>query len=190
MPNPSPQPRYIQSLHQPRIQGFHWVSPQDELDERIYREVLSEGCSILSFSSCATAPEFTYSVGLYLNFLHPEILLMGLHPETARGIIAKIRDDADRGLMLTPESVRLDLFEDGRPIRFRAVPQERYLDYLGRNCNLYYTLFLRPDLRPDDSDVFGFPVLQAIWPDRAGRFPDDPECDPRFVALHELVDQP
>lgn len=190
MPNPSPQPRYIQSLHQPRIEGFRWVSPQDELDERIYREVLSEGCSILSFSSCATAPEFTYSVGLYLNFLHPEILLMGLHPETARGIIAKIRDEADRGLMLTAESVRHDLFEDRRPVRFRAVPQERYLDYLGRNCNLYYTLFLRPDLRPDDSDVFGFPVLQAIWPDRAGRFPDDPECDPRFVALHELVDQP
>lgn len=186
MPNPSPQPRYIRSLHQPRIEGFRWVSPQDELDERIYREVLSAGCSILSFSSSVTAPEFTYSVGLYLNFLHPEILLMGLHPETARGVIAKIRDEADRGLILTAESVRHDLFSNGRPVRFRAVPQDRYLDYIPRNCNLYFSLFTRPDAWHD----FGFPVLQAIWPDRAGRFPEDPECDPRFAAIHELVALP
>jgi hypothetical protein len=39
MPRDSAEPRYIQSLHPPRIEGFSWVSPQDELDERIYREV-------------------------------------------------------------------------------------------------------------------------------------------------------
>lgn len=181
---PSP-PRFIQSLTQPRIEGFEWVSPQDELDERIYREVLSDGCSILSFSSCATAPEFTYSVGLYLNFQHPEILLMGLHPSTAHSIISKIREEAINGQSLEADSVRHDLFDNGRELRFRPVPQERYLDYVPRNCNLYFSLFLRN--LPRD---FGFPVLQGIWQDRGGRFPDDPDCDPRFVACHQLIPQP
>lgn len=118
-------PRYIQSLRQPRIEAFKWVFPQDELDERIYREVLTDGCSILSFASSPTSPEFTYSVGLYLNFQHPELLLMGLHPDTAHEIIAKVRDEAAQGLMLTPDSVRHDLFDDSRPVRFRTVPQDK-----------------------------------------------------------------
>ena len=186
MSQDSPEPRYIQSLREPRIDGFRWVSPQDELDERIYREVLSDGCSILSFGSSPTAPEFTYSVGLYLNFLHPEVLLMGLHPSTAHDIIIKILDEAVRGLMLTPDSVRHDLFSDSRPVRFRPVPPERYLDYLGRNCNLYFSLFLREPAFHD----FGYPVLQGIWPDRDGRSPDDSDCDSRFAAIHTLVAQP
>lgn len=185
MPQNSAEPRYIESLRHPRIGGFSWVSPQDELDERIYREVLAVGCSILSFEGCSTAPEFTYSVGLYLNFLHPEVLLMGLHPSTAHGIILKIRDEAARGIMLTTGSVRHDLFSDGRPVRFRTVPQERYLDYLGRNCNLYFSLFSKKSFHD-----FGFPVLQGIWPGKDGLFPDDPNCDARFSAIHRLVAQP
>lgn len=186
MSNSSSEPRYIQSLRQPRIEGFHWVSPQDELDELIYREVLTDGCSILSFMSSPTAPEFAYSAGLFLNFLHPELLLMGLHPTTARTIISQIRDEAAQGLVLTTQSIRYDLFDDGRPVRFRAVPQDRYLDYLGRNCNLYFSLFLRGATFHD----FGFPVLQAIWPDRSGHFPDDAGCDARFAVIHTLVAQP
>jgi hypothetical protein len=182
----STEPHYIQSLRQPRVEGFKWVSPQDELDERIYREVITDGCSILSFGSSPTSPEFTYSVGLYLNFLHPEVLLMGLHPSTAQEIIAKIRDEAAQGLMLTSDSVRHDLFSDGRPVRFRAVPQDRYLDYLSRNCNLYFSLFLRDSTLHD----FGFPVLQGIWPDKGGHFPDDPDCDARFIGVHTLISQP
>lgn len=180
------EPRYIQSLRNPRIEGFRWVSPQDELDERIYREVLSDGCSVLSFKSSPTACEFSYSVGLYLNFLHPEILLMGLHPATAHGIICRIRDAASEGEFLAADAVRCDLFADGRAVRFRPVPQERYLDYLGRNCNLYFSLFLRGAALDD----FKFPVLQGVWSDKEGRFPDDPDCDPGFKAIHTLVEQP
>jgi hypothetical protein len=177
---------YKQSLCKPRIDGFQLVSPQDELDERIYQEIFTEGCSILSFGSSPTAPEFTYSVGLYLHFLHPELLLMGLHPNTAHDFITKLRDEASQGSMLTSDSVRCDLFEDGRPVRFRTVPQERYLDYLGRNCNFYYSLFRKASGLPD----FGFPVLQAIWPDRGGHFPDDLSCDTRFATIHTLTAQP
>ncbi|MEP6669878.1 MAG: DUF4262 domain-containing protein [Chthoniobacter sp.] len=170
----------------PRIAGFRWLTPQDPLDERIYREILADGCAILSFNGSPTAPEFTYSVGLYLNFLHPEVLLMGLHPDTAAGIIARLRDEADRGLMMEAGSVRTDLFEDGRPVRFIPAPQERYLDYLGRNCSFYFSLFVPSIPVPD----FHFPVLQGIWPDRQGRFPDEPDCDPRFAAIHRLTPQP
>jgi len=185
MKRPSGEARFIHSLRHPRIKGFSWVSPQDELDNRIYREVLEDGCSILSFTGDSTSPEFTYSAGLYLNFEHPEVLLMGLHPQTARAIVMKIRDDAIKGVILTSQSVRHDLFSDGRPVRFRAVEQDCYLDYLGRNCNLYFSLFMASAVGD-----FGFPVLQAIWPDKQGFFPDDPRCDERFVAIHELVEEP
>jgi len=179
-------PRYTASLKSPRIAGFRWLTPQDSLDEQIYREILADGCSILSFRGTQTAPEFTYSVGLYLNFLHPELLLMGLHPDTAAAIIARLRDEAAGGLTTEAGSVRTDLFEDGRPVRFIPVPSERYLDYLGRNCSFYLSIF-RPTMPSPD---FRFPVLQGVWPDRQGRFPDEPGCDPRFVAIHQLTPQP
>ena len=186
MPQRSLELPFAQSLRLPRIDGFRLVSPQDELDERIYREVFTAGCSILSFGSCDTAPEFTYSVGLYLNFLHPEILVMGLHPTTAHGLITRLLHEASQGSTLAADSVRQDLFEDSRPVRFRAVPEERYLDYLGRNCNFYFSLFGKQSGLYD----FGFPVLQAIWPDRDGHFPDEPGCDPRFSAVHALTELP
>ena len=184
---PSPlEPPYIQSLPHPKIYGFKLVSTQDELDERIYREVVTDGCSILSFGSGPAAPEFTYSVGLFLNFLHPEILVMGLHPGTAHRLITKLRDGAAQGASVTSDSVRHDLFDDCRPVRFRVVSQERYLDYLGRNCNFYFSLFGRGSVLHD----FGFPVLQVIWPDRDGHYPEDVNCDARFSAIHTLTAQP
>lgn len=177
---------FAHTLQRPRIDGFELVSPQDELDERIYREVFTDGCSILSFGSSVTSPEFTYSVGLYLNFLHPELLMMGLHPSTARSLIMKLRDEAFHGSVLTGGSVRHDLFDDGRPVLFQSVSQDRYLDYLGRNCNFYFSLFGRGA----ELNEFGFPVLQAVWPDRGGRFPDDADCDASFAAIHKLTVQP
>lgn len=162
---------------------FKWLEPQDALDEQIYRKVLAEGCAILSFAGTATAAEFTYSVGLYLNFLHPEILLMGLHPSTAHAIIARLRDEAGQGNVLSASSVRNDLFPDSRTVRFRAVPEERYLDYLGRDCSFYYSLWVPPR-------EFRFPVLQGIWPGKQGLFPDEEGCDPKYSAIHKLVPQP
>ena len=158
MPKASPEPRFVASLMKPRISGFEWLPPQDDLDERIYREILTDGCSILSFSGTQTSPEFTYSVGLYLNFLQPEILLMGLHPGTAYSIISRLRDDAAAGVAIDSNSVRNDLFEDGRPVKFIPVPNDLYLDYLGRNCSFYLSLFLLPPA----SHEHRFPVLQGI----------------------------
>lgn len=185
MPVTPANARYIKSLHAPGIPGFKWMPPQDKLDELIYRDILVEGCSILSFSGTSTSPEFTYSVGLYLNFRQPEILLMGLHPDTARSIVLKIRDGAAQGTLTGAAAVRDDLFDDHRPVRFLPVPQERFLDYVGRNCSFYFSLFLLPPASHD----FRFPVLQGIWPDRHGFFPDQEGCDSRMTAIHRLQSQ-
>lgn len=184
MPLDSSNARYIGSLKAPRVAGFKWLEPQDALDEQIYRKILTEGCAILPFAGTDTSPEFTYSVGLYLNFLYPEILLMGLHPSTAHAIISRLRNDAAQGHTLSASSVRNDLFPDGRSVRFRAVPEDRYLDYLGRNCSFYYSIFELARRQ------FHFPVLQGIWPGHQGLFPDEEGCDPKYVAIHMLVPQP
>src|SRR5262245_56622172 len=100
------------SLYTPRLAAFEW-RPEDELDHRIYHTVRRHGCSVISVESSATSPEYTYTAGLYHNFLHPEILIMGLHSDTAGSIAGKLRQSAIAG---TPPpdttTVRHELFED------------------------------------------------------------------------------
>lgn len=69
---------------------------------------------------------------------------------------------------------------DGRPVRFDQVPVGWVLDGvdpMGQWWAHYGPG--RPDLGPP-------PVIQCVWADAEGRFPDDPECDPAVVACQPV----
>ncbi|MCE9609900.1 MAG: hypothetical protein K8R23_06795 [Chthoniobacter sp.] len=76
------KPTYIQSLRNSKIDGFRLVSPQDELDDRIYREVMTDGCPRRSrLEQVRGAIAFALVVGMLVKNIY-DILYFGheAHP--------------------------------------------------------------------------------------------------------------
>ena len=131
-------------------------------------------------------PDFSYSVGLYLNFLHPEILIMGMSSQACHRAINQICREAAAGKVLDEGDKRSDLFEVARPVRVVLVPKIRYYDYLGYACWFYRSLLFRADPPME----YKFPVLQALWPDKNVFYPDDPRCDELVRKAQTLTPKP
>jgi hypothetical protein len=180
-----PSPRYIDSLKNPKIPGFRWQDPEDDSDRKMFRDILEYGCQVLAIEAGRNSPEFCYSVGLYLNFLHPEILIMGLSQDSSHKAINQICREADAGKKIVDGDIRTDLFESGRPVRFVTMPKDFYLDYIPFAYWFYRSLFFQPPAIEQK-----FPVLQALWPDKDMRYPDDPNCHPKVREAQTLVRQP
>lgn len=116
-------------------------------------------------------PPFAYTVGLARTFdHHPELVIAGLPAQQGqRVLVAAVRliEDGDR----FADGDERDRILRGFTIRFRL------LDLTV--CNLTF----------GTSDAYyghRVPRLQLLWPDPAGRFPGDPECDARMAAAQRI----
>jgi hypothetical protein len=65
----------------------------------------------------------------------------------------------------------------------RAVPKDRYFDYLGWACWFYRSLLFKVDPIMEHK----FPVLQLCWPDKQGKYPWEIECDPNARVAQTLI---
>ena len=176
---------YIDSLKNPRLPGFQWQDPEDDFDRKMFKNILEFGCQIIAVEATASSVEFAYSVGLYLNFLHPEILIMGISSQACHHAINRISREAAAQRIVKEGDQRTDLFEIPKPVKFVSVDKARYYDYLGYAAWFYRSLmFSSPPLEPK------FPVLQALWPDNNLLFPENPNCNADVRKAQILVPTP
>ena len=106
-----PTARYIESLKNPRIPGFEWQEPEDEGDRKMFKDILEHGCQVIAVQADAHGPDFSYSVGLYLNFICPEILIMGMSSQACHKAINQTCREAAAGKKLDEGGERSDLFD-------------------------------------------------------------------------------
>lgn len=57
------------------FENFQWPKPEQEADEKLISNVREHGCHILNVYA---QPPFSFSIGLALNYGHPEIVIFGL----------------------------------------------------------------------------------------------------------------
>lgn len=117
-------------------------------------------------------PAFAYSVGLFQAFGHPEVVVFGLDIRVMHAIINLIGEEVRRGRRFA-EGEAYSEFLEGHDVRFLQVARRHYPEYFGRGTRFY---------RGDE-----FPVLQCLWPDRAGRFPTDPVFPEALRGLQPLL---
>jgi hypothetical protein len=141
---------------------FQWPPAEDEGDRRILDNVRKHGCHIVGIVD--GAPEYTFSVGLYLNYGQAELVIFGLPGRDAASVINDIRDRAAAGQKFVAGDVCDDLFTDTR-LAFVEVPAKAYRPYFGTALWFYGTA-----RRP-------FPILQIVWPDHVGLLPWEPGYD-------------
>jgi hypothetical protein len=140
------------------------------------------GVSIISVAPSGTvAPTkgnhdtvWTYSIGFWQQYGHPEVIIIGLDGNTAgAGINELNRRIRDRGQRFESGAVVDDLLSGDFRCYFQAVEPAKYGDWLVGNSWFY----------GDES----FPVVQMIWPDLKRAYPWQEGVDPAIRRLQPLL---
>src|SRR5271157_5071832 len=132
-----------------------------EQDESTISNIEEYGCSIVHVAPAHYGHGWSYSIGVFDTCGKPEIITVGLPPETAHFALneaaALLRSGAD--LTRGRHSGLVGQVE----CEFRPVEQ-RWVRHLMNWAVWYY-------------DGVDFPVIQAVYPDRENRFPGESGFD-------------
>jgi Domain of unknown function (DUF4262) len=133
-------------------------------DERTISHVEEFGCSVVSVRRTTYGLGWSYTIGIFDTCGKPEIVTVGLPPETAHFALNEAAKRMRAGVDLTQGRHR-DLIGKVE-CEFRPVDSKWVKQLMGWAVWYY-----------DGDD---FPVLQAVYPDLKNRFPEDDGFDRAF----------
>lgn len=148
---------------------------KDDHDRTLLADVKRVGWHIVGIHEDENGPAYAFSVGLFHTFEHPEIIVFGLPHDTAGRIINIIGRQVQDGTRFEANDQSNDVAE-GFPVVFKMIPKDFYRQYIG------YALWFYRD--------FDFPVLQCVWPDKAGLFAWQDGYDHRFDQMQPILAHP
>ena len=133
----------------------------DESETFIQRAVEEHGWAVQLISAGdENEPAFAYTIGLFKNWNHPELIVLGLRLELMHSMVNEIGARVKAGARFTAGDSLQDV-SGGYDVRLRAVQDERsYRAHVGY-ARWFYS-------------GAPFPLLQVVWPDRGGHFPGEP----------------
>lgn len=148
-----------------------------ELDAQIAKSVEDNGWHAISIEDAD--PPFFYACGLPTSFNHPELIVFGLDPKSAYGILSAVIEDIMNEKSFKEPGKIQGILEEAT-IAVRPVHPTHYEFYVG-----YAMGHHRHVKNPGD-----LAVMQIFWPDETGHFPFDRECDNAVYQLQPRLDQP
>lgn len=146
-----------------RTQTFRATTLSQE-DERTISHIEEFGCTVVSVKRTKYGLGWSYTVGVFDTSGKPEIVVVGLKPETAHFALNEAVKMLRSGVDLTKGRHR-DLIGQVE-CEFRPI-DAKWIRHLMGWAVWYY----------DDTS---FPVLQAVYPDLENRFPEDEGFDRAF----------
>src|SRR5919206_474259 len=114
--------------HDPRCEGLD--------DEKLFADVAEYGWHVLKIFEKETTPGWAFSIGLYKNFNHPEIVVFGLNDDLMHSIINSIGEEVRAGKRFEIDGLYSDLIE-AYSCTFKPVNQVWYHPFLGY-ANWFY----------------------------------------------------
>ena len=144
---------------------------KDESEQKALDNIREYGLHIIGVAEDSTGPGFAYSVGLFENYVHPEIIIFGLKTDLAHLLLNNMAFDIMEGRTFTPGEFHDNVLDDFL-CYFGNVDRTHYKDFVGWASWFY---------RGDD-----FPLLQCVYPTRQNVFPwqkDFPEETKWFCPL-------
>ena len=143
-----------------------------EADKQVLNDIEQYGVHIVHVLAEGDAPGFGFSIGLYHNFQHPEILIIGLQQELIHSIINDMAEEIKKGKTYYAYSYSPDILE-GFECYFTKVNPLYYKQYLG-----YAHWFYKGD---------DFPVLQCIYPTVKGIYPWQDNWPERLKQVQPIL---
>ncbi|MDD4968932.1 MAG: DUF4262 domain-containing protein [Paludibacter sp.] len=132
------------------------------------------GLTVVLIQATDYLPSFGYTIGLWKNYKHPEIIGFGLNTETLHIVLNDIAELVKSGQTIETYKNYPNIFESGKAV-FISVDQKNLTDYFGTAINLYNTE--------------NFPAIQLVWTDRNDRFPWETDFEEEFKYNQPLLDR-
>lgn len=145
---------------------------EDPQEQRVINDIQTYGWHCVHIAAEDDLPPFSFTVGLFHSFKQPELIIFGLRQEVAHRIFC-IAVDAMKAGTPIDLSKPTELFVEGYPSVFVAVPKAQYDEHVGF-CLWYY----------EGED---FPLYQIVWPSRDKRLPWEPEASDAFRAMQPVL---
>ena len=147
----------------------------DPRDQKVLDDISRYGWHVVKVFEDDAGPGFAFTIGLFESYGHPEVIAFGLPLDRLHAILNLVGVDAKAGLRRNAGDVSAD-FLAGYSCTFIEFPASAFAQYLG------YALWFYSGR--------SFPVLQLVWPDKAGCFPWDPHVVPEVRDLQPTPGEP
>jgi hypothetical protein len=140
---------------------------------KIQENIDQYGWHIISVLADDIGPSFSYSIGLYESFGHPEVIFVGLKIELAQILINNIGHSIKEGVTYDQDKFYTDIL-DNYECRMLKVHGSNYDEYVGQAQNHYNG---------------PFPLLQCVYPTINGVFPWDKEWPSDLLSVQPLLSE-
>jgi len=148
------------------------MKDREVIDQKLLNDIEEYGLQVLYVMEDDKGPGFSYSIGLFKTYGHPEIIMIGLKPELAHTLINNMAYDIKEGKVFTPLK-----YEAGILTNFNCylieVEKSNYDEYVGQ-AQQYY-----------NGDEF--PLLQCVYPTVKGIYPWADEWPESIKDLQPLL---
>lgn len=148
---------------------------EHELINQIKINIEKYGLQVMGISATNYLPSFSYSVGLYESYQHPEIICFGLPTDLAHLIINDVANLIKNGEKITSYQDYDDQFFKESRAQFLPVDFRNIDDYFGGALNYY--------------QHNKFSALQLVWTDRNDKFPWEDGYQEEFIYDQPLLDR-
>ena len=144
--------------------------------QSVIHKVGQYGWMVQSVFGTDTSPPWSYTVGFWQNYRHPEIVVFGLPQETAGRILNDIGDQVSVGTKFEPGAPHDEIVKGHAGQRYECVfinvHTSAHGEYFGVASNFYH-------------GRLRYRVRQLVWPDPDNRLPFETGYDPCQPILDE-----
>jgi hypothetical protein len=145
---------------------------EDKSEQKVIDDIAELGWHCLHIMAEGDEVEYSFTVGLFQSFGHPELIVFGL-PSTISHKILSIAADAAKSGSPIDLAQPTDALLNNYACCFAEVSPSKYHEYVGY-ARWYY-------------QGNGFPLFQIVWPSRFGLFPWDHQATAEFRAAQPII---
>jgi hypothetical protein len=146
----------------------------DKNEQRVIDDIAEYGWHCVGILADGQHVQYSFTIGLFHSYSHPELIIFGLPAEVSHQILA-IAANAAKASAPLDLTRATDALLDGYSCCFSEVPFSEYRDHVGY-ARWYY-----------GGNVF--PLYQVVWPSRSGLFPWHPDASAEFRAIQPVIAQ-
>jgi hypothetical protein len=143
-----------------------------QIDEKLATDIEKYGLQVMHVFSNQDGSSFSYSIGLFKTYKHPEIIIIGLKQELSHILINNMAEDIKNGKVYVPLNFYPDIL-DGFECYIVEVDPNKYDEYIGQ-AQRYY--------KSDE-----FPAIQCIYPTIKGIFPWEKDWPENIKDLQPIL---
>ncbi|HEX4386530.1 MAG TPA: DUF4262 domain-containing protein [Myxococcales bacterium] len=140
-------------------------------ERKMLTDVDAFGWHFVNVMESAEEGPFSYTIGLWRTWQHPEIIITGLRTEVAPLLLRNVVEKVQKGWRASQTERDPDILE-GFDCGYAAVPPSK------RNkagfAHWYY-------------GICGFELVQLLWPDKRNRLPGDDDWDASYRETQQLL---